>query len=96
MKKQYKILIASIVVLLIAIGLLLIKNINSHKKTVYNPDEVVELGEIQYKTYDLIIDHIWTLDEYQQYVTEIVIVAEFVDDKPVECIVGCKRITEDI
>lgn len=86
MKKQYKILIASIVVLLIAIGLLLIKNINSHKKPVYNPDEVVELGEIHYKTYDLIIDHIWTLDEYQQYVTDIVIVAEFVDDKPVEVI----------
>lgn len=86
MKKQYKILIVSLIILLIFIAVLIIKNINTDKKPVYNADEVIDLGTVSFNGYDLPIEQIWNFDEYQQYIADIDIIAEYVDGKPVEVI----------
>lgn len=84
MKKQYKILIVSLAILLVVVGLLIIKNIN--KKPVYNPDDVVDLGSITYDPYDLYIDEIWTFEEYQQNMSDLEVIGEYVDGELVEVI----------
>lgn len=90
MKKQYIILMASIAMLILLIGALLIKNINknNNKKPVLPPPtgEVIDLGDVYFSGDYLVLDQIWTVDEYQQYIGDISIIGEWVDGQLVEVI----------
>lgn len=81
-----KILIVSLAILFVVAGILIVKNINSNKKPVYNPDEVIDLGTISYNGYDLIIDQIWEFNDYQNTNMDIDIIGEYVDGEMVEVI----------
>ena len=87
MKKRYTILIASIALLLLVVGLLIIKNINSNKHKLPPPTgEIIDLGEVSYHGQLVILDQIWTVDEYHEYIGDISIIGEWVDGQLVEVV----------
>ena len=87
MKKRYTILIVSVALLLLVIGLLVIKNINSNKHKLPPPTgEIIDLGEVSYHGQLVILDQIWTVDEYHEYIGDISIIGEWVDGQLVEVI----------
>lgn len=80
MKTKVKVLILSILFLIVLIEILVIR----HTKEILYPD-IIELGTIKTYTNIPVIDKVWETSEYYR-MQGIVIIAEVVDNKPVEVI----------
>lgn len=65
--------------------MLIIKNSNGNKRPIPS-GEIIDLGQIANNTDSLVLDQIWTIDEYQQYITDIAIIGEWIDGQLVEVI----------